>query len=77
MLEKWVLKLFGSPMTSIEVQERIRYNRLCRNYHPHHCAACLLHTVIAVKNGMGFPYSLPSVGPGLELIPVYRQSAHG
>jgi len=26
MLEKWVLKLFGSPMTSSEVQERIRYN---------------------------------------------------
>jgi len=25
MLEKWVLKLFGSPMTSDEVQERIRY----------------------------------------------------
>ena len=29
MLEKWVLKLFGSPMTTDEVQERIRYSNGC------------------------------------------------
>ena len=25
VLERWLLKLFGSPMTSAEVQERIRF----------------------------------------------------
>jgi len=29
VLEKWVLKLFGSPMTPSQVQDRIRYQVLC------------------------------------------------
>ena len=28
-----------------------------------------------VRLGKVFPYSLPSVGPSVQLIPVYRQSA--